>query len=65
MPETPTRTTAFEYLTKAASLIALFYATIFFYGWVYLVTFYGEFNIDLWALDIPIYNFPAESIFCF
>src|SRR4051812_28196218 len=63
MPDTPQRTTAFEYLAKLASLLALFYALLFFYGWVYLVYEYGAFHIDVWMLDIPIYNFPAISVF--
>ena len=65
MPDLLNRTSWFEFLTKIASLIALFYATVFFYGWVYLVTFFSEFKVDLWALDIPIYNFPAGSFFAF
>jgi hypothetical protein len=63
MPDTPNRTTPFEFLTKLASLLALFYAFLFFYGWLYLVSMYGEFDIDVWMLDIPIYTFAIESVF--
>jgi hypothetical protein len=63
MPETLNRTTAFEFLTKLASLLALFYAFLFFYGWIYIVAMYGTFDIDVWMLDIPIYTFATESVF--
>jgi hypothetical protein len=53
---------ALDFVYKLAGLIAFFYAYIFFVGWIYLVSFYGEFSVDLWALDFPIYTFPASSV---
>ncbi len=57
----PGKITAFDFLTRLASLVALFYAFLFFCGWVYMVSLYGEFDVELWTLDVPVYDFRSES----
>lgn len=65
MPEIPTQRTTFEFLTKVAGQLALWYSILFVYGWVYVVSFYDEFNIDVSMLDIPVHHFVTESLFGF
>lgn len=59
---TDARISMLDLLTKVASIVVLIYGFLFFLGWVYLVCYFGSFGLDLYALDIPIYNFPSFSI---
>jgi hypothetical protein len=48
-----------------AGQVALWYAILFFYGWIYMASFYEEFDIDISVLDTPAYAFPLHAMFAF
>lgn len=57
MPKTPQTTNEFKFMGAFASLVGLFSIALYFSGWVYRWTYYGFFQIELNALNLPTQSF--------
>jgi hypothetical protein len=51
-----------ETLFAAPLLLAFLTGTCFTFGWAYLYEFYRFFGVDLYSLDLPVYDFLIASL---
>jgi hypothetical protein len=63
VPAPPTQQTSIlSSLKELAALSTIGLAYAFLAGYVYLTTYFGAFRIELWLLDVPVYNFAPHVI---